>query len=140
MAFGRPLKPLNPVSNLKSFIGALQPIQFYSSNFRNWKERDSYAGLLQRPDYFHELFPIDRSALEGSSPRLVQSMPQKTNDPLPGLKADAGKLTQVFQNLIGNALKFSKPGNTRNSHPSLLDTGLCAFTKMCVLRAFFAPF
>ncbi len=31
-------------------------------------------------------------------------------DQLPSLRCDAGQLTQVFQNLIGNALKFRQPG------------------------------
>jgi signal transduction histidine kinase len=41
---------------------------------------------------------------------------QITNDPLPQLKVDAQRLTQVFQNLVGNALKFGKPGQTVSVH------------------------
>lgn len=33
-------------------------------------------------------------------------------DQLPSLPCDAGQMTQVFQNLIGNALKFRQPGRT----------------------------
>jgi two-component system, chemotaxis family, sensor kinase Cph1 len=33
-----------------------------------------------------------------------------TSDPLPTIVADSTQLTQLFQNLIGNAIKFRKPG------------------------------
>ncbi len=32
-----------------------------------------------------------------------------TSDPMPTIVADSTQLTQIFQNLIGNAIKFSKP-------------------------------
>jgi light-regulated signal transduction histidine kinase (bacteriophytochrome) len=52
---------------------------------------------------------LDR-AKENLKLAIAESRAQITNDPLPELNIDIGKLTQVFQNLIGNALKFSKPG------------------------------
>jgi PAS domain S-box-containing protein len=33
-----------------------------------------------------------------------------THDPLPNVLADEGQLTQLFQNLIGNAIKYQNPG------------------------------
>jgi len=36
-----------------------------------------------------------------------------TWDPLPGVKADDAQLAQLFQNLIGNALKFRSPSVPR---------------------------
>jgi light-regulated signal transduction histidine kinase (bacteriophytochrome) len=39
-------------------------------------------------------------------------------DPLPEILADGTQITQVFQNLIGNALKFQKPGVTPEIHVS----------------------
>jgi chemotaxis family two-component system sensor kinase Cph1 len=36
-----------------------------------------------------------------------------THDPLPSLPADEGQLAQLFQNLIGNALKFRSPSVPR---------------------------
>jgi light-regulated signal transduction histidine kinase (bacteriophytochrome) len=35
-----------------------------------------------------------------------------TRDSLPEIYADGTQITQLFQNLIGNGLKFQKPGNT----------------------------
>ena len=41
-----------------------------------------------------------------------------TNDPLPIIISDESKLCQVVQNLIGNAIKFRKPGATPQIHVS----------------------
>jgi light-regulated signal transduction histidine kinase (bacteriophytochrome) len=36
-----------------------------------------------------------------------------THDPLPIVLADDGQLTQLFQNLVGNAIKYQRPGIPR---------------------------
>jgi light-regulated signal transduction histidine kinase (bacteriophytochrome) len=41
-----------------------------------------------------------------------------TNDPLPTIYADQEQITKMFQNLIGNAIKFHKPGIAPNIHIS----------------------
>ncbi|MCK9590569.1 MAG: PAS domain S-box protein [Methanoregula sp.] len=41
-----------------------------------------------------------------------------TNDPLPSIYADQEQITKMFQNLIGNAIKFHKPGVAPNIHIS----------------------
>jgi PAS domain S-box-containing protein len=41
-----------------------------------------------------------------------------TNDPLPSIFADQEQITKMFQNLIGNAIKFHKPGVAPNVHIS----------------------
>ena len=40
---------------------------------------------------------------------IKESGASVTHDILPAVKADAAQLTQLFQNLIGNAIKFRKP-------------------------------
>jgi PAS domain S-box-containing protein len=49
--------------------------------------------------------PLDM-ALKNLSVLVAESQASITHDPLPEVKIDAGQLTMVFQNLIGNALKF----------------------------------
>jgi PAS domain S-box-containing protein len=41
-----------------------------------------------------------------------------TNDPLPSIYADQEQITKMFQNLIGNAIKFHKPGVAPTVHIS----------------------
>jgi signal transduction histidine kinase len=69
---------------------------------------------------------LDR-AKENLKLAIAECRAQITNDPLPELKVDAGKLTQVFQNLIGNALKFSKPGT-----PPVIHIRACTGERECV--------
>lgn len=57
-----------------------------------------------------------QGALEDSSARV-------TSDPLPVVVGNAGELTQVFQNLLGNALKFGRPGVTPEVHVSTRRNG-----------------
>ena len=50
-----------------------------------------------------------RESAEASDARI-------THDPLPTVLADGLQLTQVFQNLLGNAIKYRKPGITPGVH------------------------
>jgi PAS domain S-box-containing protein len=45
-------------------------------------------------------------ALANLKVAIEESHADVTSDPLPVVKADSGQLTQLFQNLIGNAIKF----------------------------------
>jgi PAS domain S-box-containing protein len=47
-----------------------------------------------------------KSALANLQVSITESSATITNDPLPVVLADEGQLVQLFQNLIGNALKF----------------------------------
>ncbi len=51
---------------------------------------------------------VDR-ALEALAGRVAETGPRIVRDPLPEIVGDRTLLTQLFQNLIGNALKFVSP-------------------------------
>jgi len=59
-----------------------------------------------------DLNAVLREALEDLESRLRDSRGTVTVEPLPTLDADATQLRQLFQNLIANALKFQKPGES----------------------------
>lgn len=44
---------------------------------------------------------------------IEDSGAQVTHDPLPGVMADESQLVQLFQNLVGNAIKYQSPGVPR---------------------------
>jgi light-regulated signal transduction histidine kinase (bacteriophytochrome) len=44
---------------------------------------------------------------------IKESGARVTHDPLPIVLADDGQLTQLFQNLVGNAIKYQRPGIPR---------------------------
>ena len=59
----------------------------------------------------HEFKPVEadaalKQALSNLTAAIEESQANVTFDPLPVVKADSGQLAQLFQNLIGNAIKF----------------------------------
>lgn len=46
-----------------------------------------------------------------------------THDPLPEVPADQGQLVRLFQNLVGNSLKYRKPGVRPNVHVAAQEEG-----------------
>jgi signal transduction histidine kinase len=51
-------------------------------------------------------------------PAADEAGAQITSDPLPEVLGERGQLIQVFQNLLGNAIKFTAPGVTPSIHVS----------------------
>jgi PAS domain S-box-containing protein len=59
----------------------------------------------------HDFKPVEadaslKQALANLTAAIGESQAIVTSDPLPVVSADSGQLTQLFQNLIGNAIKF----------------------------------
>jgi light-regulated signal transduction histidine kinase (bacteriophytochrome) len=55
-------------------------------------------------------------ALKNLGSAIDQSGAAVTHDPLPVVRADKTQLTQVFQNVVGNALKFRDPDRPPRIH------------------------
>jgi light-regulated signal transduction histidine kinase (bacteriophytochrome) len=52
-------------------------------------------------------------ALRNLRSAIQESGAQVTHDPMPAVLADEMQLTQLFQNLVGNAIKYQNPGVPR---------------------------
>ena len=57
-----------------------------------------------------DLAEVTRTVVSDLEPRIEQLGARVEVDPLPVIVADRGQMAQLLQNLIGNALKFHKPG------------------------------
>jgi PAS domain S-box-containing protein len=51
-----------------------------------------------------------QQALQNLRGAMEESGARVTHDPLPGVLADEMQLVQLFQNLVGNAIKYQRPG------------------------------
>jgi chemotaxis family two-component system sensor kinase Cph1 len=66
-----------------------------------------------------ELTEVETSlgqALSNLRGRIAETGAMITHDPLPTIVADGTQLMQLFQNLVGNAIKFRKPDETPQIH------------------------
>ncbi len=72
----------------------------------------SYSQVGHEPDSSQvvDLNSVLPWALENLRDGITQSDAQITSDPLPSVMGDEAQLGQVFQNLIGNAIKYGRPG------------------------------
>ncbi len=57
-----------------------------------------------------ELSQVLRDVLSDLEIRIAEKNAKVEVGPLPAIEADATQMRQLFQNLVGNALKFQKPG------------------------------
>lgn len=72
------------------------------------------GGPLEPVDV-HEALEVAVSSLQVS---IRETAALVTNEPLPVVRGDPTQVTQLLQNLIGNALKFHKPGESPRVHIS----------------------
>lgn len=56
------------------------------------------------------------TALTHLSHAIAESAATVTHDPLPTLQVDRGQMVRLFQNLVGNALKYRKPEESPKIH------------------------
>lgn len=75
-----------------------------------------------------DLNEVIRGVLADLEVRIQDSQATITIDPLPTIEADELQMRQLFQNLLGNGLKFQRPGvppvlhvNHKNASNSILD-------------------
>jgi PAS domain S-box-containing protein len=63
------------------------------------------------------------TALSQLEQRIQESKASVTHDPLPKLPADQGQMVRLFQNLVGNALKYQQPDVLPEIHVSAQQRG-----------------
>src|SRR6202158_4083924 len=70
---------------------------------------------------------LERSLINWSG-AIEETGAQVTHDPLPNVLADETQLVQLFQNLIGNGIKYHKPGEIPRVHISAVRTDAAKWT------------
>jgi two-component system, LuxR family, sensor kinase FixL len=85
-----------------------------------------------------DLNEVAREVLSDLEARTEQSGGEVNVEPLPAVEADPTQMRQLLQNLIGNALKFSKPGVPprvrvyANHHDEGINTMPAGMVQLCV--------
>lgn len=83
----------------------------------------SRVGRTAGPATRVELDACLTQALRVLEPRIEETGARITADPLPVVLGEASLLTQLFQNLVGNALKFRREGHPPRVHVGVSGTG-----------------
>ncbi|MEE9376899.1 MAG: PAS domain S-box protein [Candidatus Lokiarchaeia archaeon] len=76
----------------------------------------SRVGTGGKPFKATDINEIIRDVKDNLKKLMEESNATITNDPLPAIIADKAQLTQLFQNLISNAIKFHRKGIPPNVH------------------------
>jgi len=76
----------------------------------------SRVGTRGKPFEPTDCGTILQRALNNLQVAITESGAAVTHDPLPTVMGDTTQLTQLFQNLIGNAIKFRRPGQAPQVH------------------------
>jgi light-regulated signal transduction histidine kinase (bacteriophytochrome) len=80
----------------------------------------SRVGRVDEPSGTVDMGAALDQALLNLRSAIEESRAAVTRGPLPTLTGNAGRLTQVFQNLVGNAIKFRRPGEAPAVHVSVV--------------------
>jgi chemotaxis family two-component system sensor kinase Cph1 len=88
-----------------SVEGALRIEALLKSLLNYWEVTERGGNRLSRVDCNHVL----SEALLSLHAAVLQSGAEVTSDPLPAIVANEAMLTQLFQNLIGNSIKYRGP-------------------------------
>jgi signal transduction histidine kinase len=83
------------------------------------------AGIKERELHPVDLEKIFAGALANLSTAAAEKYAVITHDPLPTLCVEAPRFAQLFQNLLGNALKFTVPGRPPKIHLGCAHEGNC---------------
>lgn len=72
--------------------------------------------------------PVDceealHEALRNLSSTIATSRAEISSDPIPPVRAEMSQMIMLFQNLVGNAIKFRKPGKIARIHIGAIDDG-----------------
>lgn len=71
----------------------------------------TYSRAGSKPDNFKqvELSALVKQIIQDLEPSIIEKQAKISVAQLPGINGDAQQLTQMFQNLLSNALKYQKP-------------------------------
>ncbi len=124
-----------PLRTIIGFSSMLEEkyVAALDSNGRDWLDRITRAGKRMHAliddllTYMHvdakdqaftslNLKDVVAAAIENLAISIQESRAQIIIDPLPVIRGDRNQMIRVFQNLIGNALKFTKPKTSPQIH------------------------
>jgi len=89
----------------------------------------SRVGRVHKAHQSIDLDTVLEETLSALSVVVEEAGATITHDPLPNLVADPSQMVMLWQNLIGNSVKFRRPGETPRIHiTAARETGLWRFT------------